>query len=400
MVQMLYKDSITYGTSTLPKPLTIALDLRFASLPGGGRAYMQKLLPALVTQDPNTQWQVFTNANCPHQQEIIRQAQMLLTEQQSHHHIEIIPVRSPCLSLRHHVEFRRLPKTADLYHYPHFDLPLTMRDLPLVITIHDLYPLTVPGYCSALKRAYFQRLTKHNVHRADKVIAISEHTKKDLIQHLQLPAEKITVIPQSHAPQYQPIENANYLESIRRKYSLPNQFILYTGNHKPHKNLPRLLQAFAQLDDSLRQTFHLVLTGQVGAEAGQLLQLATKLNIQHQIHFTGWLDQQDLPAVYNLASLVVLPSLYEGFGLATLEAMACGIPVACSNVTAIPEVVGALGRQFDPHHVEQITQALNLALTHDLSNPQLRQALLERAAQFSVHATAQMTCQLYHQTAK
>lgn len=384
----------------MPKPLTIALDLRFASLPGGGRVYMQKLLPALVTLDPNIHWQVFTNTDCPHQQEIIQHAQTLLAEQQSPHEIEIIPVRSPCLSLRQHIEFRRLPKNADLYHYPHFDLPLAMRNLPLVITIHDLYPLTVPGYCSTLKRAYFHRLAKHNVLRADRVIAISEHTKNDLLQYLQLPPEKITVIPQSHATQYQPIVDAQLLESIRQKYSLPDQFILYTGNHKPHKNLPRLLHAFAQLKDSLRQSFPLILTGQVNAEVEQLLQLATKLNIQNQIRFTGWLDQQDLPAVYNLASLLVLPSLYEGFGLATLEAMACGIPVACSNTTAIPEVVGSLGRQFDPYNVEQITQALTLALEHDIDNKELRQAFLDRAAQFSIQATAQLTCQLYQQTAK
>jgi len=381
----------------LPKPLTIAIDLRFASLPGGGRVYMQKLLPALVAQDPNTHWQVFTNSDCPHQQKIIQHAQKQIAEQQSPNQIEIIPVRSLCLSLRQHIEFRRLPKNADLYHYPHFDMPLTMRDLPLVITIHDIYPLTVPGYCSALKRSYFQRLTKHNVHRAARVIAISEHTKKDLIQHLQLPAEKITVIPQSHAPQFQPIEDTHLLESIRQKYSLPNQFILYTGNHKLHKNLPRLLQAFAQLKDSLRKNFPLVLTGKITSDAQHLLQIADKLNIQNQIRFTGWLDQQDLPVIYNLASLVVLPSLYEGFGLATLEAMACGIPVACSNAAAIPEVVGPLGRQFDPYHVEKITQALNLALEHDLDNHQLRQNLIDRAAQFSIQNTAQITCHLYHQ---
>ena len=358
---------------------------------------MQTLFPALVKNYPETKWQVFTNIGCPHQQEIIQRAQKLITEQESQNEIEIIPVRSSCLSLQQHTEFRRLPKNADLYHYPHFDMPLGIVDMPLVITIHDLYPLTVPGYCSAPKRWYFNLLTRYNVRRAARVIAISEHTKKDLIQYLQLPAEKITVIPQSHAPQYQPIEDARLLKSIRQKYSLPNQFILYTGNHKLHKNLPRLLQAFAQLKDSLRENFPLVLTGQITSDAQHLLQLAAKLNIQNQIRFTGWLDQQDLPVVYNLASVVVLPSLYEGFGFATLEAMACGIPVACSNATAIPEVVGPLGRQFDPYHVDQITQALTLALEHDLDSEPLRQALLDRAAQFSIQTTARMTCQLYRQ---
>lgn len=377
--------------------IKIAFDLRFASLPGGGRVYIQKLFPALVELYPHAKWQVFTNSPCPHQQEIIQRAQKFITEQESQNEIEIIPIRSSCLSLRQHAEFRRLPKNADLYHYPHFDLPLGMREMPLVITIHDLYPLTVPGYCSAPKRCYFRRLTRHNVRRAARVIAISEHTKHDLIKYLHIPTEKITVIPQSHAPQYRPIEHRQILDSIRQKYSLPKQFILYTGNHKPHKNLPRLLQAFARLENSSRENFPLILTGPIDSEARNLLKLAARLHIQNQIRFTGWLEQQDLPAVYNLASLVVLPSLYEGFGLATLEAMACGKPVACSNSTAVPEVVGSLGRRFNPYRLDEITDALQLTLEKDLNNEQLRQALLDRADQFSIQSTAEKTFQTYRQ---
>ena len=377
--------------------IKIALDLRFASLPGGGRVYMQKLFPALVQMYPHVKWQVFTNTKCPHQQEIIQRTRKCIPPEESHSRMEIIPVRSSCLSLRQHAEFRRLPKNADLYHYPHFDLPLAMRGMPLVITIHDLYPLTVSGYCSAPKRWYFSRLIRHNVRRAARVIAISEHTKKDLIKYLQIPDEKIIVIPQSHAPRYRPIQNSQILDAIRQKYSLPKQFILYTGNHKPHKNLPRLLQAFARLENSSRENFPLILTGPIDSEARNLLKLAARLHIQNQIRFTGWLEQQDLPAVYNLASLVVLPSLYEGFGLATLEAMACGKPVACSNATAVPEVVGSLGRRFNPYHLGEITEALQLTLEYDLNNEQLRQALLDRAAQFSIQSTAEKTFQTYRQ---
>jgi len=371
--------------------MRISFDLRFASLPGGGRVYAQKLLPALVREYPELQWRIYHNPQCRFQQEIIRQIKGEA--------MELRAVRSRCLSLGQHREFLRFRDNADLYHYLHFDAPLGMRGIATVVTIHDLYPLTVKGYCSAPKRAYFYRVARYNAKRAAKIIAISQHTKNDIVEHLGVAESRVDVIPQSQAPCYHPIEDRGRLEDIRRKYRLPENFIFYTGNHKPHKNLARLLDAYAHLPETIREDFPLILTGSISREARVLRERAAAMKIENHFCFTGWVDEQDLPGLYNLASLVVQPSMYEGFGLAPLEAMACGRPVVCSNSTAVPEVVGTTGRVFDPYQVEDITRALREALEKDIDNPELREKCLRQAAKFSEKKTAELTRQCYRSVA-
>jgi len=375
--------------------LTISIDIRLAHLPGGGRSYAQKLLPELVRLHPRARWRVYCNRACRAQEAILRG----LSAAREVGAVEVRAVRSPPLSLRQHAEFRRFRDDASLYHYPHFDLPLGMRGLPLVMTIHDLYPLTAPGYCSAWKRWYFRRLTGYNLGRAAEVITISEHSRRDILRCFAAPAERVSVVPQSHAPEYRPIEDASALARVRERYRLPERFILYTGNHKKHKNLPRLLEALARLRPAARREFPLRLTGAVGAEGRALQGQAERLGIGGEVGFLGWVEQGDLPALYNLASLAVLPSLYEGFGLASLEAMACGTPVACSNAAAIPEVVGKAGRLFDAGDVEAMAGALTAALEADVGNEQVRQGCLRQAGVFSVEKTARLTFEVYRRAA-
>lgn len=375
--------------------LTISLDLRFAHLPGGGRVYVQKLAPALVATHPQIHWRLYHNRFCPHQQQIIQLLRNSLAQHNQSDNLQLRPVGSKCLSLKQHLEFLHFHDDANLYHYLHFDLPLGMRGVPLVVTIHDLYPLTVPNYCSTAKRAYFSRMARSSARRAAAIIAISQHTKNDIVRLLDVPPEKISVVPQSHSPEYRPIDDQEFLKQVRQKYQLPKKFIFYTGNHKRHKNLTRFIQAYARLAPAQQKEFPLILTGQIDAEARELLILAEKLQVSNSVKFIGWADQADLPGLYNLCSLAVLPSSYEGFGLLPLEAMACGKPVACSNATAIPEVVGPVARLFDPDSIEQITAALQKSLKNDVDNPQLKQSALAQAAKFSVQKTADETFQIY-----
>lgn len=317
-------------------PLSIAYDLRFAHRTGGGAVYTTQLLRSLVQNHTMRQWCIINNPDCQSQQEIIFQLRNLPGDC----HINPYSVGAPILSLRQHWEFLRCRPEVDLYHYPHFDAPLGLRKIPLVMTVHDLYPITVADYCSPAKRAYFRYLAGANVRRAAAVITISQHSKKDLIEHLGVAEEKIAVTPLGFSTDFHPIDDSDYLQSIRQKYHLPDEFIFYCGNLKPHKNLRRLLQAYARLPESLRRNFPLRFTGQPAAGDEGLLTLAGDLGVNQDLSFLGWVDQNDLPALYNLASLLVLPSLYEGFGLTPLEALACGTPVACSNAAAIPEVIG------------------------------------------------------------
>ncbi|OPZ99489.1 MAG: D-inositol 3-phosphate glycosyltransferase [Planctomycetes bacterium ADurb.Bin412] len=371
--------------------MKISFDLRFAHLPGGGGVYTAELLKALVRTRPQIRWHIYHNPESRRQQAVITE----LSNEGAN--LETTAVKAPCLSVRQHWQFRTFHDDADVYHYPHFDMPLGMRGIPLVMTIHDLYPLTLPGYCSPLKRQYFYRLARHNARRASRVITISQHTQRDIQQWLQCPPEKIRLIPQGYSRQYRPIQDSRLLAEVREKHRLPEKFILYVGNHKPHKNLARLLEGYRLLPRETRQEYALVLTGPISQYTKTLQDLAERLDLRPQVQFLGLIGEEDLPALYNLASLCVLPSLYEGFGLPLVEAMACGTAVACSNAAAIPEVVGSAGRLFDPLDPQAISQAILQAIQNDVGKTGIRQKCLDQAAKFSWEKTAAQTWQVYQE---
>jgi len=379
--------------------MKISFDLRFAHLSGGGGEYARQLMRELIGRHPETGWRIYYNDWCPRQKEILRQIKETLPPV-NEGNLQLQQVRTRSLSLGQHVEFLRFRDESSLYHYPHFDLPFGMRHKQLVLTIHDLYPLTVANYCSGIKRAYFRLLAGRNARRATKVITISQYSKKDIINLLGISEEKIAVIYQGYDSSFRPITDKSILDIINLKYRLPEKFIFYTGNHKPHKNLKRLIEAYGRLAGGQREEFPLVLTGEISREAGALIAQAKGLGIDGQVRFAGWVEQRDLPGLYNLASLVVHPSLYEGFGLAALEAMACGTPVVCSNATAIPEVVGEAARVFDPYQVDEITEAIKAALEHDIGNAAVKQACLSRARLFTWEKTAAQTYEVYQSVAK
>ena len=378
--------------------MRISYDLRFANLPCGGRTYVQ-IIYALIADHTQTCWRLYYNSWCDSQMEIIQRLQQLYPQRFKLSEIECVPVKKGCLTLGHHLDFFKFTDDAALYHYLHFDMPLGMRKIKQVVTIHDLYPLTLKGYCRRAKRAYFHWISKSSCRRAERIIAISHHTKKDIIECLNIPEEKIEVIHQGFSDRYRPVEDPDALQNIRRKHRLPPRYILYTGIHKPHKNLQRLVEAFARLDQRFAD-FHLIMTGPITDDTDQLKAKANQLGIADKLHFIGLVPMEDLPAIYTLADLFVLASLYEGFGVPPLEAMACGTPVACSSATAIPEVVGDAGRLFDPYSIDDIAAKISEALQYDVNHTRLRQKCLTQAAQFSWTKTAQKTYALYEQVAQ
>ncbi|MCF7958660.1 MAG: glycosyltransferase family 4 protein [Phycisphaerae bacterium] len=385
--------------------MKVSFDIRFAHLPCGSWPYVSNVLWLMVADHPESQWRIYHNPWSPPQQDIINRLKKINLDPGR---IEYIPIKNGCLSLGHHLEFRPIQDDSDVYHYPHFDMPLGLKGPSLVMTIHDLYPLTLPGYCSRLKRIYFRYIAAKNARRASRVITISKNTKRDIIEQLNIPAEKITVINQGYSDQFHPIDDKTFLATIAQKYHLPETFILYTGNHKPHKNIARLIQAFAQLPGALQKKYPLILTGPITNDTTHLINLAKSLTLtattkpttpQADLTFLGLIDADDLPALYNLASLGVLPSLYEGFGLAPLEAMVCGTPAICSNTSATPEVAGNAARMFDPYNINDIAKTLQAALQNDINNPTVQQAGFQNAKRFSWKKNANLTYQLYKEVA-
>ncbi len=374
--------------------MKISYDLRFANLPCGGRTYVQ-IIYALVKNHPDCHWVLYYNPWCSSQTEIVDKLSELYPSRVESGEICFVTVQAACLSLKHHIEFRKFNDDSDLYHYLHFDMPLGIKANRHLVTVHDLYPITLPGYCSSLKQLYFKSITRKSCQRSEKVIAISHHTKKDIIENLGIEESKIEVIHQGYSDRYGKVSDQQQLDQVKNKYQLPENFILYTGIHKPHKNLERLFQAYARLPKLQLDYFNLILTGPINQDTEKLKELAKSLGIESKVSFKGMLPIEDLPALYTLAKLFVLPSLYEGFGVPPLEAMACGTPVACSNATAIPEVVGNVGRLFNPTDIDHMADTISQALETDIDDSDLQKKCIEQAAKFSWEKTAKRTFQMY-----
>jgi glycosyltransferase involved in cell wall biosynthesis len=251
-----------------------------------------------------------------------------------------------------------------------------------VYTLHDLIFLRYPEYHLPYNRWYLTFSMPRYLRAADVVVTPSEWTKRDAIHYYGLPESKIKVIYEAPAPTFQPVTDVASLNYIRQKYHLPENFILHVGTIEPRKNLIRLLEAF-QLVLADWPNLKLVLIGKKGWLYESFFQRLQTLGLQECVIFPGFVDEADLPAFYQLAEIFVFPSLYEGFGLPPLEAMACGAPVISSNSSSLPEVVGNAGLLIDPTDTTALSQALNRVLTDSELRVDLGRRGLVQAQKFS-----------------
>lgn len=267
----------------------------------------------------------------------------------------------------------------------------------LVSTVHDLSPILFPRLHTHQNRTMFKRKMRYVQERAQAIIAVSEHTKRDLVAHLAIPEERIHVVYNAADSRYHPIDDRDGISRVTRKYGVPGLgYILYVGTLEPRKNLVRLVEAYAvTLESCGDRTPPLVLAGGKGWLYEEIFHAVERLGLQQRVIFTGFVDDEDLPALFNGALLFAYPSLYEGFGMPALEAMACGVPVITSNASSLPEIVGQAGALVDPTD----TPALTAALVDLLDNPERRAALgaagLDRAALFSWERAARETLAVY-----
>ncbi len=287
----------------------------------------------------------------------------------------------------------------DLFHATEHLLPC-LKQIPTVFTLHDLIFHFDPASHKRLNRIYLNLMMPRFLRAAQTIIAVSECTKRDAINIYNLPPDKIHVIYEGVDSRFRPITDAATLAAVRRKYSLPERFILYVGTIEPRKNLPALFDAFHVSSSTFhvsRSTSHLVIAGKKGWLTEATFESAKALG--DQVIFTGYVADEDLPAAYTLADLLVLPSVYEGFGLPVLEAMACGTPVACSNVSSLPEIAGDAALLFDPRDVRAIAEAITRGSTDESLRAELRAKGLAQAARFTWAQAARQTAMLYAQAA-
>jgi glycosyltransferase involved in cell wall biosynthesis len=313
----------------------------------------------------------------------------------------IVPPRSPAVRLIW--EQVTLPSLVrrhriDLLHSLHYTRPYSLP-CASVVTFHDMTFFLSPHLHTRVKRWFFPSAIRLSAWRADALIAVSESTRQDAIRLLGIPPEKITTTPLGVDDSFQVISDRLSLEQTRKKYDLPEQFILYVGLLEPRKNLPVLFRSYRDL---LSQgiSIPLVIVGGRGWGSGQVREEVTRLDLAERVRFLGYVSQSDLPFVYNLACLFVYPTLYEGFGLPVLEAMACGVPVVTSAVAGLPEIVGQAGLLVPAGDQQALSEAMRSVLIDPELRSRMKKSGLSQASRFSWKQTARLTLEVYRKVLK
>lgn len=284
----------------------------------------------------------------------------------------------------------------DLYHALAFVAPVVLT-APMVVTVYDLSFLHYPARLSFARRSYLSALTALTCARATRVLAISQSTARDLTARLGVPADKIDVTPLGYdKAAFRPLLRAD-IAHFRRKHRLPERFWLFIGTLEPRKNLPMLLQAYARLPQTER--LPLLLGGGIGWRAREVFAAIERLELSASVKHVGFIPTADLPLWYNCAEAFLYPSVFEGFGLPLLEAMACGSPSLTTDASSLPEVAGGAALCLPADDIERWTAALRDLRRNDEWRAAARARGLERAKQFSWARAAELTLASYRAAA-
>jgi glycosyltransferase involved in cell wall biosynthesis len=283
---------------------------------------------------------------------------------------------------------------VDIFHSPDFVLPPVGRARTL-LTVHDLSFMHYPECADANLRAYLNKAVPRSVHRADLILADSQSTKDDLVELLGVEPDRVEVLYPGVEERFRPIEDQALLEQVRQRYNLPSRFILGLGTLQPRKNFVRLIEAFASVQIGKYASLHLVIAGGRGWLYEDIFAAVERLGLEGKVVFPGFVADEDLPALYNLAELFVFPSLYEGFGLPPLEAMACGTPVVTSNASSLPEVVSGAGLMVEATDEEALAEAMKRALDDRALREKMIIKGLEQAKNFTWEKSALKLLSLY-----
>jgi glycosyltransferase involved in cell wall biosynthesis len=392
--------------------MRIAIDARYVAdhFPGIGR-YVYNLLLALAGLDqPHTLVVLHNPALLNSRHDIAALARFPA--------VELIDTNARPFSAAEQVAIPRLLRRlrADLYHAPYYVRPYAGLPCPSVVTLYDAIPRLFPAEASPRARLLFDLLTRLAIRSSRRVIAISESTRADLAAAYHAPPEWFVVTPLAADPRFRP-QPADAIAAARAKYGLTERYILTLSSNKPHKNLPRLVEAFARIGDrpqpepgrsqptADRKNDHLgtfsacqlVIAGHWDPRYPEARELAAQLGLEAAVLFLPSIAEAHLPALLSGAELFAFPSLYEGFGLPPLEALACGAPVLCGDTSSLPEVVGEAALLVDTRSTASLAAGLVRLLNDAVLRETLRAAGPRRAAQFSWRRTAEATLAVYLQ---
>jgi len=331
-----------------------------------------------------------------------RQADLTVAEQLGPNFRSVLEP-SPNYSIREqfHVPWLLHRLKPDVYHAPHYVLPPAVR-CRKVVTIHDCIHLMFPQYLpNRAAYAYAKASMWNAAKRSDRILTVSEASKRDILHFFNVPPEKVDVVYNAIDERFWNAPAEEDIARVRERYQLDHGFVLYVGNIKPHKNLVRLIEAFAELrKKSGFDDMKLLIIGDEISKLPALRRAVHSHKLHKHVRFLGYLSDDTLAALYRLAAVFVFPSLYEGFGLPPLEAMASGTPVVTSNVSSLPEVAGDAAVLVDPYDPHAIMDGIRRVLTDSSLAAELRRKGPLRAREFSWERSVQRTRRLYEEVAQ
>jgi glycosyltransferase involved in cell wall biosynthesis len=353
---------------------------------GGTETYARSLIKAFAKQDEDNEYSVFLNRES---------AELDVTPAENFTRV-ICPINATNRAARYSWEQGAMPLQLrkirpDLVHSLGYVIPLAAKG-PQVVTVHDVNYLGHKGWRTGVGRRAFQFFAERTVKRADRIIAVSQFSRDEIVRHMKVAPEKVSVV--HSAGKDSPVPQSRVATDIVR--SIPRPYIMAFSALSAHKNIPRLIEAFGRISSSV--SHDLVLVGHMPVKSAVRAQMEAAGG-DERIHFTGYLPEPDVASLLQHASLFAFPSLYEGFGLPLLDAQNAGVPVVSSTAAALPEIAGDAALLFDPHSVEDIAAALKRGLLDADLRAKLVEKGYENARGFSWTRTASETLDIYRQVA-
>lgn len=357
---------------------------------GGNESYAVNLIEALAQIDHVNQYTLFVTTAAARDRFHQRWPNFKVRSTLPHTPLIRIPLTLSAELRKHPVDVLHVQFTA-----PPF------CPCPVVVSIHDLSFEHLPETFLRRSRIQLRLTVRHSARRAAKILTLSEHTRRDVIETYGIEPSRITAIPLAAPLHFHPVEDNRELQRVRHIYGIDGQYILTVGSIQPRKNLARLVQAYASLRDNTENKLpKLVIVGKRGWLYDETLRAFEQSGVANRVILTGYVPESDLPALYSGAICFVYPSYFEGFGLPPLEAMKCGVPVIVGNRTSLPEVVGDAGLTVDPFDVRSIAEAIEKLINDSVLRQQLSVKGRRRAETFDWRTTAQHTLQIYKQVGR
>lgn len=367
--------------------MRIGIDARSIHHEGVGR-YIRELIKHLSRIDHKNEYIVYFSSQESITKDII---------ESSNFHGVFLPVTIYDLHKQPYLWYRIHRDRLDVFHATDHWLVPFFSPCPLIITVHDTLVKTERKSLPYKVLVYGAFITRIALAVSDKILTISDFTKKEIFDLYPRAGKKISVIYHGVGPEFRPVPET---PRVRNKYRLTKKYFLYVGSLKSHKNIPRLIEAFSRLPSMLREETDLVIAARLEPRFSETERLPARLGIEESVKFTGYVPNTDLPELYNGAIALIIPSFTEWFGLPVIEAMSCGTPVIASKGGALPEVGGEAALYFDPESTDNLKSTIERVLIDNDLRKRLSNMGLKRSKDFSWNTTARRTLEIYEEVCK